>query len=46
MSKSHWNTVLLEQVPPSLIRELIDHSYELIVASLPKKVRQEWEEME
>ena len=45
MSKVHWNTLYLEQVPPKLLLELIDHSYELIVASLPKKVRLEWEAM-
>ena len=41
MNKSHWNTILPEQLPPALVRELIDHSYELIVASLTKKLRQE-----
>ncbi len=40
MNKKHWNTVELDgTVPDSLIRELIDHSYGLIVASLPKKLR-------
>ena len=43
MSKVHWNTIYLEQVPQDLITEMIDHSYALIVASLPKRVRQEWE---
>ena len=43
MSKVHWNTLYLEQVPQKLLLELIDHSYDLIVASLPKKVRIEWE---
>lgn len=43
MSKTHWNTLYLGQVPSDLMCELIDHSYELIIASLPKKVRQEWE---
>lgn len=46
MNKEHWNTVYLEQLPADLIRELIDHSYDLIVASLPKKVRAELEAME
>ncbi len=43
MNKQHWNTVYTTQggLSPVLIRELIDHSYELVVASLPKKVRQE-----
>lgn len=43
MSKLHWNTVILEgNVPTQLIQELIDHSYELVVDSLTKKVKEEW----
>jgi predicted DNA-binding protein (MmcQ/YjbR family) len=31
MNKKHWNTVMLNgSVPAKLIRELIDHSYELV----------------
>ena len=42
MSKVHWNTVsVFEDVPDKLIYELIDHSYDLIVNSLPKKSREE-----
>ena len=41
MSKVHWNTLFMEQLPPKLIRELIDHSYEEVVAGLPKKLREE-----
>ncbi|MEO8440747.1 MAG: MmcQ/YjbR family DNA-binding protein [Spartobacteria bacterium] len=37
MNKKHWNTVVLSgAVPASEVRALIDHSYELVVASLPK----------
>ena len=41
MDKKHWNTILAgnNQVPEKLQRELIDHSYELVTASLPKKVQ-------
>lgn len=40
MSKLHWNTIELEKnLPESLIRELIDHSYQLVVAKLTRKVR-------
>jgi len=40
MSKLHWNTIVIESgVPDSLIRELIDHSYDLVVKGLPKKLR-------
>ncbi len=38
MNKTHWNTVLTDgSVPDKLLYELIDHSYYLIVKSLPKK---------
>ncbi len=38
MNKVHWNTVsLVEDVPISLVRELIDHSYEIVVLKLTKK---------
>lgn len=40
MNKKHWNTLTLDDsVPSKLIRELIDRSYELVVASLPKSKR-------
>jgi len=40
MNKRHWNTLVLDQtLPKSLIHELIDHSYDLVYASLPKKVK-------
>jgi len=42
MNKRLWNSVYLDQdVPNHLVYELIDHSYDLIVASLTKKVRNE-----
>lgn len=40
MNKTHWNTVKLEGLPEILILELIDHSYELVRDSLPKKVKE------
>jgi predicted DNA-binding protein (MmcQ/YjbR family) len=41
MSKQHWNTLdVTGSVPRKLLLELIDHSYELVRASLPKKVRE------
>ena len=40
MSKVHWNTLYLEQLPANLIMELTDHSYELVVAKLPKKLKE------
>ncbi len=44
MNKRHWNTVQLDSpLPDVLIRELIDHSYQLVFASLPRKTREEIE---
>ena len=46
MSKKHWNTVHVENgIPRDLLIELIDHSYELVVAGLNKKLRTELEEL-
>ncbi|NMH28473.1 MmcQ/YjbR family DNA-binding protein [Flavobacterium silvaticum] len=40
MSKVHWNTVSINQdVPDKMVRELIDHSYDLVFASLSKKLQ-------
>jgi predicted DNA-binding protein (MmcQ/YjbR family) len=40
MNKKHWNTVVLSgRISTAELRRMIDHSYELIVASLPKKRR-------
>ncbi|MGX7678056.1 MmcQ/YjbR family DNA-binding protein [Jatrophihabitans sp. DSM 45814] len=39
LNKRLWARVLIEQLPTEEIRELIDDSYELVVASLPKSKR-------
>jgi predicted DNA-binding protein (MmcQ/YjbR family) len=40
-NKKHWNTVVLDgSVPDDEIAELVAHSYELVVASLPRRVRE------
>jgi len=42
MNKLHWNTVSIhEDVDDLLFFELIDHSYQLVLLSLPKKIRLE-----
>jgi predicted DNA-binding protein (MmcQ/YjbR family) len=43
MSKKHWNTVYIEDgmLRDEFVRELIDHSYDLVVKSLTKKLRTE-----
>ena len=37
MNKQHWNTVYIEEASREELMEWIDHSYELIKASLSKK---------
>ena len=40
LNKQHWNTVLLDgTVPDDLVREMIEDSYDLVRAKLPKAVR-------
>lgn len=40
MSKKHWNTVsITSDVPDKLLLELVDQSYDLVVKSLTKRVR-------
>lgn len=41
MNKRHWNTLLMNRLPPDLVRELTLHSYGLVVAGLTKKQREE-----
>jgi predicted DNA-binding protein (MmcQ/YjbR family) len=41
LNKRHWNTVALDgSVPDEELLELIDHSYELVVARLTRAVRE------
>lgn len=48
MSKKHWNTVVLENsyLEEDLILKMIDHSYELVVKSLTKKLQAELKRVE
>jgi predicted DNA-binding protein (MmcQ/YjbR family) len=42
MSKIHWNTIVVNQdVSNTLLKELIDHSYDLVFKSLTKKIQME-----
>ena len=40
LNKKHWNTVLLEGLPPALIKEMIQHSYDQVLDKVPKKERE------
>ncbi|MEU1126124.1 MmcQ/YjbR family DNA-binding protein [Streptomyces sp. NPDC005899] len=39
MNKRHWNTVTVADLPDGMVRELIEDSYDLVVAGLPKAER-------
>ncbi|MFK7833629.1 MAG: MmcQ/YjbR family DNA-binding protein [Winogradskyella sp.] len=41
MHKQQWNSVYIHtgELSPKLITELIDHSYDMVVKGLPKKLR-------
>ncbi|MEV5429055.1 MmcQ/YjbR family DNA-binding protein [Streptomyces sp. NPDC052701] len=40
MNKRHWNTVTVDgALPDALVRELIEDSYDLVVAKLPRADR-------
>ena len=42
MNKLLWNSVVIEgNVPTNLILELVDHSYDLVVAKLTNKLKEE-----
>ncbi|WP_372349867.1 MmcQ/YjbR family DNA-binding protein [Streptomyces sp. KL116D] len=39
MNKRHWNTVTVAELPASVVRELVEDSYDLVVAGLPRAER-------
>ncbi|MFI1945247.1 MmcQ/YjbR family DNA-binding protein [Streptomyces virginiae] len=39
MNKRHWNTVTVGGVPDTMLRELVEDSYDLVVAGLPRAER-------
>lgn len=42
MNKKHWNTVILDgSVPAGLVRELVRHSYDLVVKGMTAAARKE-----
>ncbi len=42
MNKKHWNTIVLfDDIDDLMIKQLIDHSYNLVFNSLSKKIRDE-----
>jgi predicted DNA-binding protein (MmcQ/YjbR family) len=42
MNKTHWNTIIVDgTVIEKLLHQWIDESYDLVLASLPKKLKQQ-----
>lgn len=39
MNKRHWNTVTVGELPARQVRELVEDSYDLVVAGLPRPER-------
>ena len=41
-NKKHWNSVIISpKISTELLKDLIQHSYDLVVSGLPKKSREE-----
>lgn len=46
MNHKHWNTVLFnDDAPDQLIFKLIDHSYEMVLKGMTKKLKKEYDEL-
>lgn len=44
MHKKHWNTIAIDGLlSDAFLKDLIDHSYQLVVAKLPRRLRSELE---
>ncbi len=43
MNKRHWNTVIINRIPPHLTLKMIDESYDLIVQKFPKKTKEAYQ---
>ena len=42
MNKKHWNTLVAHQeLSDQVLYELIDHSYQCVIAGLPKRLKEE-----
>jgi predicted DNA-binding protein (MmcQ/YjbR family) len=43
MNKKHWNTIIADgSVSNKIIKEWIDHSYQIVIDGLPKKLREQF----
>ena len=43
LNKVHWNSIYMDgTVPDNVLKEMIDMSYNLILQSLPKKIKEQY----
>ena len=42
MNKKHWNTIdlTMDEISSTFLTELIDHSYDMVVKRMPKKIQE------
>lgn len=46
MNKRHWNSVMMDgSIGDQLVKELIDHSYDLVISKLTNKLKSELESL-
>lgn len=45
MNKTHWNTINCDYCPTKQLKELTDHSHELVVSGFPKKLKTEFDSL-
>lgn len=46
MNKKHWNTVMMNgTIPDQKVCDWINHSYDLVVSGLPKKLKEELKDL-
>lgn len=45
MSKKNWNSVYTELIPDNQLMEWTNHSYELVVAGLPKNEKEKLKDL-
>ena len=44
MNKTHWNTVYFEGLSEAFLKEMMEHSYRLVLSKLPLKLRKQFSE--
>ena len=45
MNKTHWNTINCNLAPTNQVKELIDHSFDLIITGFSKKIKTDYDNL-